>query len=178
MAGRDLLEWTSCGEDHRRGVGALDGLPQLEWLALDGTKVTDAGLGQLKVLPRARSVDPQKHRDLRQPRLEQLKELPQLRALFVQKTNITDAGLEQLKGPMQLKSLDLMYTKVTDAGLERLKDQAQLRSLYLTGTKITEPPRWTTLKACPRKLVRKCVDSTGGPAHLRRRHCIAASLVA
>ena len=63
---------------------------------MDGTKVTDAGLADLRGLSNLQSLD--------------LKE-----------TRVTDAGLVHLKGLSNLQSLDLNGTKVTYAGVERLR---------------------------------------------------------
>ena len=74
----------------------LKGLPQLRFLALNGTSVSDAGL---------------KH----------LKGFTQLESLFLEGTNVSDAGLEHLKGLTQLKTLDLSRTKVSDEGVRMLQ---------------------------------------------------------
>ncbi|MEI8195301.1 MAG: M56 family metallopeptidase, partial [Phycisphaerae bacterium] len=71
-------------------------------------------------------------------RLEHLKGLIQLKALYLGDTKVSDAGLEHLKGLHQLKSLYLGGTKVTDGGLEHLKGLNQLEELYLSKTAITD----------------------------------------
>ncbi len=74
----------------------LKGLPNLKWLNLNNTKITDAGLVHLKGLTN-------------------------LKVLWLEDTKITDAGLVHLKGLTNLKRLYLWNTKVTDAGVQELK---------------------------------------------------------
>src|SRR5437870_2879959 len=80
---------------------------------LGGTKVTDAGL-------------------------KELKQVKQLTDLNLDDTPVTDAGLKELKHFKQLTALDLKATPVTDAGLKELKDLKQLTSLWLGGTPVTD----------------------------------------
>src|ERR1700693_1879482 len=70
---------------------------------LNGTKITDAGL-------------------------KQLKELKELRELNLADTKITDAGLKELKDLKSLRTLCLWDTQVTDAGLKELKDLKSLQT--------------------------------------------------
>jgi hypothetical protein len=80
---------------------------------LSESKVTDAGLANLK-------------------------ELPQLQSLNLRGTRVTDAGLVNLKGLTNLHELDLSETKVTDAGLANLKGLSTLRELDLTDTRVSD----------------------------------------
>ncbi len=70
--------------------------------------------------------------------LENLKGLSQLRFLSLKDTRVTDAGLEHLKGLSELQELVLDGTQVTGAGLEHLKGLSQLWGLYLGGTHVTD----------------------------------------
>lgn len=90
-----------------------EGLPQLEWLYLTGTQVTDAGLKHLEGLTR-------------------------LQALALSGKQITDTGLAHLAGLTQLRLLDLKGTQVTDAGLEHLRNMSQLQLLDLRETHVTK----------------------------------------
>ena len=45
----------------------------------------------------------------------------QLEELFLDSTQITDAGLEHLRGLTQLRTVDLRNTQVTDKGVNELK---------------------------------------------------------
>ena len=86
--------------------------PNLRWLDLAGTAVTDAALAQLGAMRN-------------------------LTRLQLQRTAITDAGLKQLAGLGELESLNLYGTAVTDAALDTLKRLPKLRQLYLWQSKVT-----------------------------------------
>ena len=94
-------------------IGALRALaPQVVWLDLGGTSVTDAGLAVVG-------------------------QLPHLVRLDLSRTRITDAGLVPLGKLAYLESLNLYGTGVGDAGLARLEGLTKLRSLYVWGTAVT-----------------------------------------
>ena len=103
-----------------------DKLPGKPVIAVNlyGTKVTDAGL-------------------------KELKDLKQLTSLDLTWTWGTAAVLKELKDLKQLTSLDLSGTGVTDAGLKELKDLKQLTTLYLGGTKVTDDGVADLQKALP-----------------------------
>ena len=86
--------------------------PNLRWLDLAGTGVTDAALAQVGAMPH-------------------------LTRLHLQRTAITDAGIAHLAGLGELESLNLYGTAVTDAALETLKRLPKLRQLYLWQSKVT-----------------------------------------
>jgi Leucine-rich repeat (LRR) protein len=58
--------------------------------------------------------------------------------VYVNRTQITDAGLEHLKGLTSLTTLGLRGPQITDAGLEHLKGLTSLTTLYLDGPQITD----------------------------------------
>jgi hypothetical protein len=70
--------------------------------------------------------------------LEHLKGLCELQELFLDGTHVTGAGLEHLKGLSQLWGLYLGGTHVTDAGLKHLKRLSQLEFLVLRDTRVTD----------------------------------------
>ena len=119
------------------GLEQLRGMTQLVDLNLHGADVTDTGLEHLKRLTRLEvlSLCGTKVTDAG---LEHLKGLTQLFFLALEGDRITDAGLEHLKGLTQLRQLNLGGTQVTDAGLDRLKGLAQLRQLLLDNTQVTD----------------------------------------
>ena len=78
----------------------------MEFLRLERTRITDAGL-------------------------ESFKGLARLQRLYLDDTGITDAGLEHLKGLTELQHLSLSGTQVTDAGVRRL--QQALPNLTIAG---------------------------------------------
>jgi len=94
-------------------LGALRGLaPQVAWLDLGGTAVSDAGLAIVGGLPH-------------------------LVRLNLSRTAITDDGLTSLEKLAYLESLNLYGTRIGDGGLLHLDGLTKLRSLYVWGTAVT-----------------------------------------
>jgi len=86
--------------------------PNLLWLDLAGTKVTDAGL-------------------------KTLASMSNLKRLHLERTGVSDAGLAALEPLAHLEYLNLYATAITDAGLEVLKELPGLKQLYLWQSKVT-----------------------------------------
>jgi hypothetical protein len=145
------------------GLGLLKTMPEA-WkataLALDGPRITDAGLAQLSVLSKLRqlelncpSVEGPGLRELAKlPELEWLEfwgcpiddaslvhltKLSKLHNLGLAQTSVADAGMPTLAKIKNLGVLDLSKTKVTDAGLVHLRG-LPLSRLYLQGNDITD----------------------------------------
>jgi internalin A len=95
------------------GVKLLAQRPGLTRLSLEGTRITDQGLAELRGLTK-------------------------LESLNLEGTAITDRGLEYVRGFKSLYSLDLSNTAVTDAGLDLLRGCENLGMLFLHDTKVTE----------------------------------------
>ncbi len=98
--------------------------PQVFWLNLAGTRITDNGLAALEPLRN-------------------------LRKLHLERTPITDSGLAHLKGLTNLGYLNLYSTGVSDAGLAQLAALKNLRQLYLWETKVTPAGVEELKKAIP-----------------------------
>ena len=86
-------------------ISDLKSIPEVIWLNLAGTEISDDGLKSLDGMP--------------------------LEKLHLEKTKIGDAGLAHLKSFKDLEYLNLYGTKVTDAGLEHLKELKNLKKLYV-----------------------------------------------
>ncbi|HEV2392958.1 MAG TPA: c-type cytochrome domain-containing protein [Verrucomicrobiae bacterium] len=86
--------------------------PNLRWLDLGGTAVTDAGLAQLETMPN-------------------------LSRLHLERTAITDKALAHVSSLANLEYLNLYATAVTDAGLRGLEQMPRLKQVYLWETKVT-----------------------------------------
>jgi hypothetical protein len=71
--------------------------------------------------------------------MKELRELKDLRHLFLDSTKVADPGLEELKHLERLELLDLVNTQVTDAGMKNLKQLQNLRELSLDRTKVADP---------------------------------------
>lgn len=89
--------------------------PELRWLQLTKTRVTDVGLRQLA-----------RHHH----RLEEL---------YLDQTPVSDDGVIPLvRANPNLESLDLAGTEITDATVLACRDLQQLEALWLTGTAVTD----------------------------------------
>lgn len=94
-------------------LAALEAIaPQILWLDLSGTQITDAGLA---VVAR----------------------FPNLTRLHLNRTSITDLGITHVARLSHLEYLNLYGTKITDAGLVPLAGIASLRALYVWQTGVT-----------------------------------------
>ncbi len=93
----------------------IEGMTQLRQLSLSyAPNVTDAGLKRL------------------------LNALTNLEELYLEKTNITDAGLECVNALPRLRKLDLYCTKITNDGLRHLKGRRRLEELSIGYIRITD----------------------------------------
>jgi uncharacterized membrane protein len=86
--------------------------PQVTWLSLAGTQVTDGGLAVLTTFTN-------------------------LTRLHLDRTRVTDAGLRHVAGLTRLEYLNLYGSRVTDAGLAQLGGLGALRQLYAWRTGVT-----------------------------------------
>ena len=86
--------------------------PNLRWLDLAGTRISDAGLASLRAWPN-------------------------LTRLHLERTTLTDAGLAWLTNLTQLEYLNLYGTAVSDAGLTQLEKLPKLKHLYLWQTRVS-----------------------------------------
>ncbi len=144
------------------GLSYLSGLRNLRVLSLDDTPVTTAGLRHIAGLPNLRSLQLSECWELTDDSFQQIAKLkslqrlrfwgvdeftdtnakhlvglPNLEELYLERTNITDAGLEYVSRISSLRKLDLWLTKVTDEGLKHLAALEKLESLRLWETPIT-----------------------------------------
>ncbi|MCC6793724.1 MAG: DUF1553 domain-containing protein [Candidatus Hydrogenedentes bacterium] len=87
--------------------------PQVTWLNLAGTKVTDAGLAQVA-------------------------NLKKITRLHLERTEVTDAGIANLAGLENLQYLNVYGTKVSDASIDALQKMASLKKLYVWNSQITK----------------------------------------
>jgi uncharacterized membrane protein len=94
-------------------LAALEAIgPQILWLDVSGTQITDAGLATVG-------------------------KFPNLTRLHLNRTAITDAGITHLARLSHLESVNLYGTKITDAGLASLSGLGSLRALYVWQTGVT-----------------------------------------
>jgi hypothetical protein len=97
-AGKPVIkvDFASCEKLKNDDLKVLKGFPQLEWLSLNNTAITDAGLAHVK-------------------------DLKKLKTLGLADTRITDKGLDYLKGLKNLDALNLNGTKVSQQGVARIQ---------------------------------------------------------
>jgi uncharacterized membrane protein/mono/diheme cytochrome c family protein len=94
-------------------LAALEAIaPQILWLDVSGTQITDAGLAAME-------------------------KFPNLTRLHLNRTAITDTGVTHLARLSRLEYLNLYGTKITDAGLTSLTGLTSLRALYVWQTGVT-----------------------------------------
>ena len=102
------------------GLAPLAKLPEIEWIGLHASDITEADLEYLKGLTKLRRLGLADTR-LSDAGLERLEGMTTLEILYLMENPITDAGLDHLRRLTKLKELGLGQTRITDAGLERLK---------------------------------------------------------
>jgi hypothetical protein len=100
---------------------ALTGVaPQVLWLDLGGTRVSDGGLADIARLPNLTRLHLQ-HTAVGDTGLAHLTELQRLEYLNLYGTAITDEGLAALSSLKRLRALFVWETRVTPSGLSRLR---------------------------------------------------------
>lgn len=130
----DDAQTTNKGLRRLKQSGLLTGL---EFLVLNRTQITDAGLAYLQGLDKLKLL----YLDATQigdHGVSHLSQLSTLEGIILNGTNITDVGLAHLKGLRNLNMLYLHNTQITDTGLEYLKGLGSLVQLWLGGTKVTD----------------------------------------
>lgn len=85
--------------------------------------------------------------------LGHLKGLTELVMLELPGTQVSDAGLAHLRGLTKLQGLYLGRTRITDAGLKHLQGLTELRDLGLTETQVTDAGARQLKQSLPRLVV-------------------------
>ena len=98
----------------------LTSLRQLETLTFGSTEVGDQGLKQITGLKNLRWLEFGHNKRITDAGLAAIRDLTQLRRLYLQRTRITDAGLIYLDRLTEMRML-MLPEGVTDAGIEHLK---------------------------------------------------------
>ncbi len=120
------------------GLARVSGLTNLRDLSLDGTAVTDAGLEHLRTLTNLEYLSLARTA-VTDSGLTHLAGLPNLCDLSLDgAAGVTDAGLIHLSELTNLQLLCLSSTAVADSGLARLNGLTKLRELHLSNTKVTD----------------------------------------
>jgi formylglycine-generating enzyme required for sulfatase activity len=138
------------------GLRHLRGFNRLLFLSLSYTPVADAGLAELPMLERLSNIalDSTKVQTLEFVRgrqnltslyisnaplenLAPLADVPNLKYLRIEKTNITDAQMPHLQSLKSLNSLDLSETNISDVGLNSLQGLKTLKRLTVKKTPLS-----------------------------------------
>jgi Leucine-rich repeat (LRR) protein len=118
------------------GLAPLAKLPEIEWIGLHLSDITEADLEHLKGLTKLRRLGLAGIK-LGDAGLKRIEGLTTLEILFLMENPITDAGLDHLQRLTKLKELGLGQTKITDAGLEKLRVFGDMQTLGLQQLKVT-----------------------------------------
>lgn len=97
-----------------------DRCPEIEWLHLEDTEVTDRGVDDLCRFHHLRMVT-LSQTSISNQGLERLGHLPNLEELKLSETQISNKGLRYLKNMPSLRVLDLSDTKVTRKAVRKLR---------------------------------------------------------
>ena len=81
--------------------------------------------------------------------LKEVAKMQKLERLYVADTQITYAGLKEVAKLQRLKSLSLAFTQITDAGLKKLAKLKKSKFLSLFRTKVTDEDVAKLKKALP-----------------------------
>jgi hypothetical protein len=118
------------------GMVHLKGLTGLQVLNLGGLPITDAGLDEIKDLPNLGGLYLDRTQ-VRGPGLGRLKSLPGLAVLYLDGSAVTDEGLDYLKGANNLQLLSLVGVPLTGRGLAPLKALPKLNRLAIMGSGVS-----------------------------------------
>ncbi|MDX1924873.1 MAG: hypothetical protein SFV81_00065 [Pirellulaceae bacterium] len=120
-----------------KSLKRLEGLTQLQYLSLEGSKISGDGLAVLRSLPQLKSLSLNGTR-ITDESLKHLLGVKNLTILLLNDTSVSDNGTATLALFTQLEWLYLNRTKVTDASMRKFGDLRELRFLSLLGTSVTD----------------------------------------
>jgi hypothetical protein len=116
------LDLRSSDETGDGSLQVLEGLPELEWLLLDGAQVTDDGLTELLACPRLSVLSLRRCDRLTRASAQVLVALTELEVLDLRDAPwVDDVVLEALAAIGGLRTVLLRGTHVTQAGVARLR---------------------------------------------------------
>ncbi|MGQ9771735.1 MAG: leucine-rich repeat domain-containing protein [Thermogutta sp.] len=115
-------------------LGAVGKLPELHWLVLCNTKITDRGLENLEGLKHLRWLW-LNDTAITDQGLFSLARLVALEKIWLDNTCIRGPGLKAFQGLPRLRWLSLRNTSVDDSALELLRPLTQLEGLAPQGTR-------------------------------------------
>jgi Leucine-rich repeat (LRR) protein len=113
-------------------------LPDLSYLDLSLTRITDQGMLEIKNLPRIVELNLYFAEQVTDEGLSVIKNWKKLKRLNIHGTKISDTTLEHIAGITTLESLDAGSANITDVGIERMTSLTNLKELTIGGNKITD----------------------------------------
>lgn len=118
-------------------IRLVDDIPDLEWLILIRTNVTDGGLQSIRRLKQLYilTLDDVPISD---EGLRNISTMDSLEVLFICNTKVSDHGCRLLARLERLWALDLTRTAISDAGLESLQQLKLLEKLVLDGCDVSD----------------------------------------
>lgn len=122
---------------HDADLKILEQLPEIRYVSLCDTSVTDEGMRYIAALPNVQFVVLAATK-VGDAGLKQLTKAKTLRSVTLPITRVTDAGLAALQELPNLERLLLGSTKISDEGVPHLEKLKSLRVLGLQDTKVTE----------------------------------------
>jgi internalin A len=114
----------------------LTELPDLTYLDLSLTHITDQGMQEIKNLSNITELSLYFAEYVTDEGLAAVKDWKKLRRLNLHGTKIGDTALEHISGIASLESLNVGATLMTDVGLERLTMLSKLRELTMGGNEL------------------------------------------
>src|SRR5262245_38107229 len=118
----------------RVGDEWMKSFDEVDQVHLRGEKVTDSTLGHVGRLTGLRLLYLGSNTRVTDAGLANLKELPRLRNLSLG-MQVTDAGMAHLRGHTNLEELSFNSTQLTDAGLVHLKRLTNLKELGIANSR-------------------------------------------
>lgn len=137
-------------------------------LTLGDTKITDKSLGYLAARPELEYLDVIST-GISDYGLEQLREHKHLHTLLASNNQIGDPGIKHLADVTSILRLELHHAKLTDAGLRQLSKLKRLQKLAISSTQITDESVKLIAESYPELASLSLVDtkvSDAGIAHL------------
>jgi internalin A len=113
-------------------------LPNLSYLDLSLTRITDQGMQEIKGLTGIVDLNLNFAEYVTDEGLAAIKDWKKLKRLNVQGAKISDTTLDHISGITTLESLNAGSAMVTDVGLERLTTLPNLKELSIGGNKLSD----------------------------------------
>lgn len=140
-------------ENCRRGDALckrLAKLPQLRFLKLAGSQVTDAGLARLAGLRKLEALNCN-GAQITDAGLAHLAGMPRLWQLMLSDTQVSDYGMAHLMKLSHLRWLAVEHTRVSEAGIKRLQMAVPRLGGVVYTTKASKPPAAARDRLVPHK---------------------------